>query len=407
MKNFFFLLIGIMFITCTKDDGTGFPSPQDPMNQNDPTDNMDPGDPEPFVQNAITSVDQRVTNLMSQYSIPGASLVVGRYGKLVYQKGYGYADTDANTTVTPQSVFRLASVSKPYTAAGVLKLVDEEMISLDDKIFGINGLLGDDFGTPSDDRVYDITVDHLLYNTGGGWGVSSGGDPIDYSPDLDQKEFIEYVFEFWPLTEDPGTSYIYSNTGYWLLARVIETISGMPYAQYLNEILFKDSGITTLHSTNFKLDDKQLNEVTYYDVGGNDGQYIYDQIATRRDGDGGLISSAPDVLRFVNGIDGFSAKPDLFSTSTILKMHQVNPLFENWGRGLGVWEQQQVLYMYGSLPGTRTGWMRHNNGTTVVLLFNGNAGHRENFVFDIQDALLDIVNTPISIWQDYDQFDGN
>ena len=403
MKKFLLLLLAIIFITCTKEEDTNSPTNPDPMDQNDPT---DPVDPEPFSQKDIASVDQMVNLILSKYSIPGASLVVGRQGKLVYQKGYGYADKDAGVEVTPQSVFRLASVSKPYTAAGILKLVDEGFIALNDKIFGMDGLLGDDYGTPSDDRVYDITVDHLLYNTGGGWGVASGGDPIDFAPERNHQEFIEYVLEVWPLTHNPGAEYVYSNTGYWLLARVIERVSGMDYEDYLNEVLLKDTGITTLHSTNFKLSDKQPNEVTYYDVGGDDGQFIYDRIATRRDGDGGLISSAPDVLRFINGIDGFATKPDVFSGSTILKMHTPTPVFENWGRGLGVWQQQQVLYMYGSLPGTRTGWMRHNNGTSVVLLLNGNAGHRENFVFDIQDVLIDVVNKSPATWQDYDQFEG-
>ena len=404
MKKFLFLLITVCYCACSGDDGMINTPIVDPMDQNNP---MEPMEPVPFVQQDLTSVDQMVTGLMTKYAISGASLAIGRYGKLVYQKGYGFSEKDQAEEVTPQSVFRLASLSKTYTAAGILKLADEGAISLNDKVFGTEGLLGDEYGMPTDVRVYEITVDQLLYNIGGGWGVASGGDPIDYAPEKNQKEFIEYLFSDWPLAQDPGTAYVYSNTGYWLLARIIERESSMSFEQYLNDIVLKNSGITTLHRTNFKLSDKQPNEVTYYDVGANDGQYIYDQIATRRDGDGGLISSAPDVLRFVNGIDGFSDKPDILSSGMIQKMQSANSISDGWGRGHGIWASQNVLFMYGSLPGTRTGWMRHDNGTTAVLLFNGNASHRENFVYDIQDVLLDLVNKSTVTWQDFDQLEAN
>lgn len=117
----------------------------------------------------IAKVDDALSNFMTKYSIPGASLAVSKNGKLVYRKGFGLADKEAGEKVTVDHRFRLASVSKTYTATAILKLVEAGKFKLEDKVFGQGGLLGTKYGTlPYSSNLSNITVSHLLHNTSGG-----------------------------------------------------------------------------------------------------------------------------------------------------------------------------------------------------------------------------------------------
>ena len=89
-----------------------------------------------ITQVPIAKVDNAVTEFMTKYSITGASLAVTKNGKLVYRSGYGYADKESGEKVNINHRFRLASVSKTYTAAAILKLVEAGKFSLEDKVFG-------------------------------------------------------------------------------------------------------------------------------------------------------------------------------------------------------------------------------------------------------------------------------
>lgn len=363
---------------------------------------MDPMDPEPVVQEDLSAVDSRVMAFMDQYDIPGASIAISKNEKMVYAKGYGMANTTTSELVSPKSVFRVASISKMYTGVSILKLVEDGKLNLDDKVFGPTGLLGDDFGTATlSNQELQITVDHLLHNSFGGWGVASGGDPIDYFPEYDNDQFIEYVLNNWDLTYPIENTYVYSNTGYWLLARVVEKVSGQSYANFAKS-LFSPAGITTLHLTKFTVADRQPNEVEYYGQDG-EGQYVY-SIASRRDGDGGVVISAPDLLRTVCALDKLTLRADVLSSSTVDLLRGNSPLAPNWGRGIGFWDEQKLWWTTGSLPATRSWLVSRYDGTSVVLILNSRSNN-ESFDADYNQMMLDIVNdTSIPYKNDLDQF---
>src|SRR5712692_5008014 len=94
--------------------------------------------PEPATGQSVPSLapfDRAVQEMMRRYRVPGAALAVAREGRLVYVRGFGYADRDARVPVAPASKFRIASISKPITAAALLKLVEERHLSLSSKAF--------------------------------------------------------------------------------------------------------------------------------------------------------------------------------------------------------------------------------------------------------------------------------
>lgn len=325
---------------------------------------------------------------------------------MVYMKGYGLADAEDNEEMNENHVFRVASISKTFTGAAIMHLIQNGNLSMDQKLFGEGSIFGNRFlnGLYGDDLL-KLRVRHLLHHTSGGWGGRSGGDPIDYQPDLNDEDFIQYVLENWPLAHEPGDQFVYSNMGYYLLARIIEEVSGKSYPDYLEKDLLADLQLPTLHVTNFDLDDRQPNEVEYHGQG-QDQQYIY-TIADRRDGDAGVVISASDLLKFVNAIDGFSSRPDILNADILDLFTTAPPTNTGYAAGISTWDQQNIWFHYGALPGIRSGFMRHDNGINMVLLFNSKPveGYQD-FVFDIQATMLDILNNNQISYQDIDLFDN-
>lgn len=389
--NVFFLraaLAILLFSACKKESTTTPPAP-------------------PATQQDIAVVDNAVNTLMTTYSIPGASLAVIKNGRLVYRKGYGIADQTTNEKLTPEHRFRLASVSKTYTGAAIMKLVQEGKLNLEAKVFGTGAVLGTTYGTqPYNANLSAITVRHLLQNVSGSWGSTTGGDVIDQSPSLSNAQMLNWVLNTRPNPTVPGTKYDYSNVGFWIAGRVIEAVSGKPYINYIKEDLLAPIGATQTDIAGKTLAERKTNEVRYHGQG-SDNTYTYSIAFPRRDADGGLIATATDVARFVAAIDGFATRPDILNAASINELTKGSAIFPSYALGIGIWSAENLWYNYGSLPGTRTGFMRHNNGTSAVLLLNSRVNPATNdtpFVQAMQSLLLDLVKNPGYQWQDLDQF---
>jgi D-alanyl-D-alanine carboxypeptidase len=364
-------------------------------------------DPDPFKQNDVAALDSKVTAFMSTYNVPGASLAVSKNGKLVYIKGYGKANTATGEAVKPTHRFRLASVSKTFTGVAILKLVQEGRLSLDAKVFGTGGVLASDFGTaPYNANLLNITVRHLLQNVSGSWGASTGGDVIDQNPAYNYKQFLDWVINTRPNPNAPGTVYDYSNVNFCLAGRIIEKISGKSYVNYIKEDIMTPAGGTQTDMSGKTAADIKPNEVSYYGQGA-DVPYVYNIAFPRRDADGGLMTTASDLLRLVNAIDGFTTRPDILNSASLTALTTPSAAYSGYACGIGIWNAENVWYNYGSLPGTRTGFMRHTNGICVSLLLNSRADPAAGdnpFVFGMQNLLLDVVKNPAYTWQDIDQF---
>ncbi len=371
-----------LFSACSNNDG------------DDRDDNPTP------VQIDISYVDDSIKSFMSTHEAPGASLAVSVDGKMVYQKGYGLANKETNLSTETYHRFRIASISKVFTSVAIMTLVEDGLISLDNKVFGTNSILGENYNASLSANELDITIDDLLLHEQGGWVSPQGFDIIDYAPNLNSSEFLEYILNNSKATSQPGTQFKYNNTGYWLLARIIEAKSGKTYEQYLKDMV-APIGINSLKVTNFTSSDIEADEVLYY--GSDfDSQYIY-SIASRRDGDAGVVISAPDLLRFLNAIDGNNIFPDIISSQSyqVLK----NRSLSNLGRGFATWDAQGLLYFTGSLPGTRTWFMISDNGRSAALLFNYRGTNTQQYDSDFQSILIDIVKNNTIPWQtDLDQF---
>src|SRR6056297_2322526 len=115
---------------------------------------------------SMQEFDQQIKNFIKRWNIVGASIAVVKEERLIYAKGFGYADKEANKKVEPKHLFRIASVSKLITAIAVMKMVENGELTLTDTVFGENGILNkSQFLDIKDSDFQNITIEHLLSHT--------------------------------------------------------------------------------------------------------------------------------------------------------------------------------------------------------------------------------------------------
>ncbi|MEI9810275.1 MAG: serine hydrolase domain-containing protein [Bacteroidota bacterium] len=263
----------------------------------------EPPPPPPATQNDIAALNTKVQTFMTTYNVPGASLAVSKNGKLVYIKGFGNADNTTSEKVTPAHRFRLASVSKTFTGIAIMKLVQAGSVTLDQKVFGTGAILGTQYGTLAySTNVKNITVKQLLQHTAGGWGFQQWvAILLIRTRRMAMRSSLGWVLDNKPVNNTPGTKYDYSNMGYFILGRIIEKISGKSYINFIKEDIMGAVGGTKTDAAGKTLADIKTDEVKYYGQGA-DATYVYNMAITRRDADGGLITTATELLKLINAV---------------------------------------------------------------------------------------------------------
>ena len=173
---------------------------------------------------------------------PGCALGVSRNGRLAYEHGYGMANLETGTPVTPRSIFHVASVSKQFTAAAIMLLVREGKLSLDDDIRKYIPEIPD-YGSR-------ITIRHLLNHTSGlrdQWDLLILSRGRFEENRITEADVMDIVPRQKALNFTPGTEYVYSNTGYTLSAVIVKRVSGKSLREFADERLFKPLGMTSTH----------------------------------------------------------------------------------------------------------------------------------------------------------------
>src|ERR1700728_1841139 len=252
-----------------------------------------------------------------QFRVPAMSIAISKNGRFVYDHAGGMADRQHMTQAQQGTLFRIADLSKPITAVTIFSLIQAGKLRLTDKVFGPTGILGEKYGKPPYKQyVADITVDHLLTHTAGGWPADDN-DPMMHNNGWSQAKLIASTIENVPLTNEPGTHWAYSNFGYCILGRVIEQVTGQPYDAYVKANILAPCGISTMQIAANKESQKAPNEVVYY------GQYSEDPYKiniTRMDSHGGWIASSTELVQFLNHVAGAPNIPALLKPATIKLM---------------------------------------------------------------------------------------
>jgi D-alanyl-D-alanine carboxypeptidase len=198
--------------------------------------------PQAFSQSGASSSNSELALAMDQVmtavykpDIPGAAVVVVKNGQVILRKGYGLANLELNVPVRPEMVFRLASITKQFTAVAIMMLVEQGKLSLRDDITKFFP----DY--PTGGR--KITVENLLTHSSGIKDYLDKLWPERMRQDMRPEKLIE-LFRNEGLEFEPGTKESYSNSNYVLLGVLIEKLSGKEYGQFIEENIFKPLGMT-------------------------------------------------------------------------------------------------------------------------------------------------------------------
>jgi N-acyl-D-amino-acid deacylase len=390
---------------------------------------------------ALQSFDAVMQEFMDRRGTPGGALAVVKDGRLIYARGYGYADIQQRTPVEPTSLFRIASVSKPITATAILKLTEDRRyrLPLDAKVFNLLNLQSHlTAGAKEDPRLREITVRHLLLHSGG-WDRERSGDLMFQQAQIARERGTELPPDHaslirWamgkPLDFAPGSRYAYSNFGYCLLGRVIEKVTGMTYEKYVQREVLAPMGIRRMRIGTGRIKGQAREEVTYYDPTNARIYSAYTSEKNREvplpygfaapemmDAHGGWIASVVDLARFAVAFDRPGRRP-------VLKPETMQAMFSRPALPLDVepdgrpsaayyafgWSVRPVgtdgrmnVWHFGAMPGTFAVLVRRHDGLIWVALFNQRSDGKMPSDFEI-DAALHRAADAVSDWSHPDQF---
>lgn len=380
----------------------------------------------------VAFFESKTQKLLRKYNIPGASLAIMKEGRLVMARGFGYADKARKVRAKPDTVFRIASVSKAITAVAVLRLVQEGKLDLDAPAFSILDDLAPFPGHSADPRLARITVRDLLRHSGG-WDSTKSGDPqfslldIARETGLPSPVDARTLIRYWmgkPLDVEPGKQHLYSNFGYNLLGRIIEKVSGQTYEDYVNSALLLPSGIRGMQIGKSLREQRADREATYY---AQPGAGLFDSVFPSLgkvpqaygswshpvlDAHGGWIATAPDLLRFVRGLEGSGGRQALLSPSTLRQMTAFQGLegqspSRYYALGWDIRDPgtaQESWSHAGALENSNAALLRRGaNGISFAVIFNSLPTDFPRF-FDELDQMMTEGLRGIDRWPNRDLF---
>lgn len=337
-----------------------------------------------------------------QHGIGAAALGVMRNGEIIHEGVTGFMDAGRGIPVTPDVMMRIASVTKPITAAAVRRLAADGLLGLDDRVFDLGqpggGLLPlDPFPALGDARLNEITVLHLLQHRGGwdrelapDWVFAevriAGAMSVPSPPG--RKNTVRYVLGQ-PLQFDPGARRAYSNVGYLVLGLIVEKVSGQDYIAYVRENILAPLGVRPGDVVRGRtLPEDRSEREPWYDARGL-ARNVFDPAGPpvrwpdggwdleAKIGEAGLVASTRALLQFV---DAYEVWGD-----------DIGRPRRKEGEGSGWWQ-----YHSGSLSGTNALAYQRGSGMNYVVLFNRRAAtsDRSYYVKQFMEILNDRLVNP-------------
>lgn len=298
---------------------------------------------------------------------PGAAVGVARDGELLLRRQSGLASIELNQPLTPQTGFRIASVSKQFTCTAILMLAAESMLSVDDPLSRhLPGLPG---------WADTVTLDQLMRNTAGLRDMlellRAGGADLSHS--LGAPQIHAAIARSQGVNFQPGSRFLYSNTNFWLLGKVVEKVSRLTLADFLEERIFGPLGMTrTRHTPDITLPVEGL--ATGYMPRG-DG-FVRAGHGFTLGGEGGLVSGVEDLALWaralsLNLLSGGVLESQLQELAPFL-----NGTPNSYARGLEVqeWRGLRLVSHGGLWPGFRTAFLRVPARRLTVILITNHGG---------------------------------
>jgi len=353
---------------------------------------------EPLAEDWSDNLQVLETWLEAQRSyrgIPGLAVGIVHDGEVVYAQGFGHADQERVIPATPETVFRIASITKTFTATAILQLRDAGKLRLDDPItmhlpwFNIQNTFPD---------APPITILNLLTHTSG--LPREAAYPYWTTHEFPTIEEIKSKLPQQQTIYEPGTEIKYSNLGVTLAGEIVAAVSGMPYGEYVETHILAPLGMT---STSVHPEQALLDRMTvpYSQRLPDDRRVAWEHADTEGIAPAAnIVSTVEDMCRYVamHCNEQYQGNDAVLKGSTLREMHRVHFLDDSWsgGWGLGFY----VRPRYGENVVGHDGWVAGNRTRIffipdrkvgVVVMTNADDGVPTSFAWGILDYVLPLI----------------
>lgn len=303
------------------------------------------------------SIDAFVTAEMERQHIPGLSVAVVRGGRVLQARGYGRADVDRDEPVTPETVFKIGSVSKQFLASGIMLLAQDGRLSVDDPVSKHLP------GTPA--AWSGITLRHLLTHTS---GVIREGPAFSATVEQPDSIVVQSAYAA-PLQFPTGSKWQYCNVCYFALADIIARTSGMSWDAFFAQRVFAPQGMASTRTTTREAIPRSAVGYAW-----RDGKYVPTQQFVPLRPSGAFVSTVLDLAKW----DAVLYRDDVLTRASRDAMWTPVRLSDGTSRPYGFgWELDSLdghrgTSHGGSLPGFRAEMARFpDDSLTVIVLANG------------------------------------
>ncbi|MEO3993118.1 MAG: serine hydrolase [Desulfurococcaceae archaeon TW002] len=289
---------------------------------------------------SLTTLENFIQERLTKYRFPGVSIALLRGNEVIYSRGFGFRDITESLPTTPNTNYCIGSVTKAFTAAAIMQLVEKGLISLEDPANKFIDVI----------KSSDIKVYHLLSHTSGIPALGYAEALIDsyyglgdrWFPIATPDDVISFMRDYdeW-LIHKPGERWFYLNEGYVLLGKIIEKVSGMSYESYVKVNLLDKLGMRRSY---FSRDEylRDNDRATPYLIN-KEGKHIKAEPVFGISADGGLFSNVIDLLKFAEALinRGSRDNVEILSKDSVTLMEKAftqlpyeTPLADSYGLGL-------------------------------------------------------------------------
>ncbi len=333
-----------------------------------------------FAQKNSTDFEDYMQGQSSLYGFNG-NVLIAKNGQIIYQKSFGYADFTTKKLLDKNTMFDIGSITKEFTAVGILSLIDQGKLSYADTLGKFFPQL----------PYTNITIRQLLTHTS---GIPDGYELVeqyfDHEKVADNNDLINLLATYKPaLYFTPGTDLQYSGTGFNLLASIIEKISGQSYSDFMNEHIFNPLGMSQTMVANFPRNEKILPNLAHgFMYEDSTKKYIpadsifhdWATYFTGITGEGMIISTTGDLLKWDRALKDH---PILSAArqAEMVSVQAVKKTFPKvqFGYGLRAGKNETGAYVFhnGWYPGFASMLIRYVNEDVTVIVLSNNLSHAE------------------------------
>lgn len=337
-------------------------------------------------------LDEFLTGQNKYYRFNGNVLLADK-GEIIFQKSYGYADFDSQRMLNDSSVFELASVSKQFTATGILLLIDKGKLSLTDSLRKFFPEL----------PYSNITIHHMLTHTSGlpdyFWLMIEKWDKTKIAYNNDMISFL--AKEKLPAVFEPGKKWEYSNTAFVILASIIEKISGQSFKDYMKENIFQPLGMkhTRIYNTRRSLKDTIPNYAYGFNYDDSLKKYVLPDNDTNTrfviymdgiQGDGIVNSTTCDLLKWDRAVKNHTLLKEE-TQKEMLRGQSIVDTTRNYQYGYGVFIEKNdfgnMISHSGGWPGYITSLARSVDDDRTFIILSNNSSNSPVLSISLQHIL--------------------